>query len=415
MTASRGRSVGLGLLIIIVNVLIVALVAVSVSQRGISGWWATLRGEWVPLEDALDADDPLADDALTTTAAPDDDALTTTPPAVTEAPSEEPAPPTAAELYAEGEDVTVLVLGDLTGVHENDWPAAWGRMLSSERAVHIYSPLESDPTQYGQPLDLGEGQASVSLYNASYVDGTPAYAAERLPLLAAEEPDVILLSYGRSNTPEDLPPELDALWEAIAETFPEVESYVVVAPPRVDGPEPTTEATREWAQEADAPVIDVARVFEDEGIVRSTQSGRDPRAVNIPGNERWAQIVHRTVLGTELEAPQADAAPAPTEEPAAGDPAPPVAEPVPPVEPTYIAPPYVPPYIPPYQPPVLPPALTPAPTPAPTEPEPTAPEPTDPAPTDPLPTDPPSTGEPPTEPPAQDAAALFRLLASLGA
>src|SRR5690606_13347996 len=113
--------------------------------------------------------------------------------------------------------------------------------------------------------------ASVSIFNASYVDGTPDYAAERLNLLAPEKPDVVLLNYGRANTPEDLPDGLDELWAAIGDELPDAEAYVVVAPPRLDGLEPTVEATREWAEKVDAPVIDAAEVFEEQGIVWSTQ------------------------------------------------------------------------------------------------------------------------------------------------
>lgn len=429
MIASRTKSVGLGLTVIIVNVLLVALVAIGMSQRGFSGWWQTLRGEWVPLDDALDVDDPLADRSTATTPPPDDGQATTEPPPEMAETTEEPEPegPSVEERYAEGEDITVLVLGDRTGVHANDWPAAWGRMLATDRTVEIFSPLASDPTRYGEPLELGGGDATVSIYNASYIDGTPSYSAERLPLLGAESPDVVLLNYGRSNTPEDLPEGLDALWAAVEDEFPDTEPYVVVAPPRLDGQNPTVDVTREWAEETDAPLIDVAELFEDEGIVALTQSGRDPLAVNIYGNEVWAQEVHREVLGSEPPSPEPAPNAAPPTEPAVQEPAEveppsqaaaetaPPAEPQPPVdEPAapqpsqwaYIPPPapqpspapYVPPYEPPAEPTVDPsPTSTavpaPAPAPAPPDPDPTEPEPTDPPDgTEPAPTDPPEAG-----------------------
>ena len=109
---------------------------------------------------------------------------------------------------------------------------------------------------------------------------------------------MVLVSYGRSNTPEDLGPQLDELWAAIGEQLPSAERYVVVAPPRLDGLPPTDGATRAWAEGSGAPLIDVAQVFAEEGIVEGTLSGRDPLAVNIYGSDRWAQIVHDEVLDT---------------------------------------------------------------------------------------------------------------------
>lgn len=374
MKGSRVRSVGLGVLVVTVNVMLVALVAIGVSQRGFSGWWATLRGEWQPLD--VELEDPFAvtEDPSLTTDAPTEDgsAVTTAPPTTTE----EPEPPTVAERYEDGEDLTVLVLGDLMGTHENDWPAAWGRMLSAERTVAIYPPLAADPTRYSDPLVLGGGEASISIYNSSLYEGTPGYAAERLDLLAPDPPDVVLVSYGRSNTPEDLPDQLAALWKAIGKEFPDAESHVIVEPPRLDGLEPTTEATRRWAKRANAPLIDVAEVFEDEGIVWATQSMRDPLAVNIYGGERWAQVVQEAVLGRPVaDQPAADAAAAvePTTDPAGTVPTDQVWEP--PVEqqpPVWTPPPWTPPPAPSPEPTGEPTESAPAPTTSPDDPSPSS-------------------------------------------
>jgi hypothetical protein len=403
--------VGLGLTVILVNVLLVALVAIGVSQRGFPGWWATLRGEWAPLDEALDVEDPLADWSAVTTPPPDDEQGTTAPAPQTAVVTEEPQPeaPSVEELYEEGGDITILVLGDRTGVHDNDWPAAWGRILSAERSVEIYSPLQSDPTQYGAPLELGADGATVSIYNASYLDGTPSYAAERLSLLGAEDPDVILLNYGRASTPQDLPGGLDLLWSAIEDEFPDTERYAVVAPPRLDGQAPTVEVTREWAEEKGAPLIDVAELFEDEGIVTLTQSVRDPLAVNIYGNEVWAREVHEEVFGSTPPAPEpGDEAVLPATR-AEVEPSTPVeveASPATTPQPDPV------PYIPPYQPapeptagPTPTPTAVPAPAPAPTEPEPTGSE----------PTHPPDTTDPePTDPPTEDTTDLSRVLPGIG-
>lgn len=289
---------GLGILIIVVNVLVVTLVAVGMSERGISGWWATLRGDWASIDEAVDAQDPLAlEDPGTATAAPDGSQTTADDSAATTGPAPAADPGSPEQLYAAGEDLTVLVLGDRTSVHENDWPYAWGRILAGERYVEVYSPTPGDPTEYGDPLRLGGGDARVSIFNASYLEGTPVYAAERLSLLAPVDPDVVLLSYGRANTPQDLPAQLDQLWTATGEQFPQAERHVVVAPPRLDGLPTTEEATRAWAGQVGAPTVDVAEVFVRDDLLWVTQSGRDLLAVNIYGNDIWARLVHEAVLG----------------------------------------------------------------------------------------------------------------------
>lgn len=397
MKGSRVRSVGLGVLVVTLNVALVALVAMGVSQRGFSGWWATLRGEWTPVDAAVKVEDPFAstDDSVITTHPPaEDDSVTTTAPPTRSAP---PEPPSVAERFEDGEDLTVLVLGDLMGTHENDWPAAWARMLSADRTVQIYPPLAEDPTRYSDPLILGGGASTVSIYNSSLYDGTPAYAAKRLSLLAPEEPDVVLLSYGRANTPDDLPGGLNRLWKAVDREFPDAESHVIVEPPRLDGLAPTTDATRQWAEDHDAPVIDVARVFEDEGIIWATQSMRDPLAVNIYGGERWAQIVQEAVFGGPVQGGEqdgsdvgADATSAADLDPVDVQPTEPVWQPPaqqPPVQeqppPVWTPPPWQPVPTSPTGPTTSPTETAPAPTLPTEEPSPpTSTEPTEPAPTD---------------------------------
>lgn len=303
-STSRVKSTGLGLVIILVNVLIVALVAIGFSQRGFTGWWQTARGDWsVP-----QVEDPYAEDEVDPTSPPDDDMATSGPTddaestdEPTEEPTEEPEESlTLAERFAEEEDLTVLVLGDRTGAHPNDWVAALARDLSTERQIELVNTTPQDALLYGPVETLGEGPATISIWNSSMYGGTAGYVAQELSVLTPpQEPDVVLFNFGRANTPEDLPEQLDALWEATGELIPEAERYVVVQPPRRDGLPPTTEATREWAQDVDAPLVDIAEDFEAADLLDVTVSTRDPLSVNIFGGERWAQIVRDGLFGSQ--------------------------------------------------------------------------------------------------------------------
>ncbi|WP_139722498.1 SGNH/GDSL hydrolase family protein [Serinicoccus chungangensis] len=411
--ASRVRSTGLGFVVILTNVLIVALVAIGFSQRGFSGWWDTLRGDWEPPT----VSDPYADDAAEATSPPTEDEPETEPtPTPSPSPTtEEPEPPSLEERFEEGEDLSVLVLGDRTGTHENDWVAAWARQLTGSRDVQLTSTLAEDPTRYGDPVDFGGEGPAVDIDNASLVQGTPEYAAARLDLFVQGDPDLVLVSFGRANTPEDLPGQLSDLHDELTQELPEAEVRYVVQPPRRDGQPVVADTVREWAADQDdIELVDVAQVFEDEGIVDATVSGRDPLSVNIFGGQRWAQIVQEAVFGgdqqAEEDAPQdggnAGAGPpaedGAAEEEAAGAAGPqePSAQPSPPA-PSLVGPTAEPS---PWQPPTSPwsPPPAPAPDPVPTTPAPTGPTgpPSTPAPTDPTPGSPPSTDpEPsPTQP-----------------
>ncbi len=396
-------------MVILTNVLIVALVAIGFSQRGFSGWWDTLRGDWQPPT----VSDPYADDSQVT--APPTESEPTPSPSPSPSPSpttEEPEPPSLAERFEEGEDLSVLVLGDRTGTHENDWVAAWARQLTDSREVQLTSTLAEDPTRYGDPVGFGGEGPVLDIDNASLVQGTPEYAAARLDLFVQDDPDLVLVSFGRANTPEDLAGQLSDLQDELAQELPDAQVRYVVQPPRRDGEPPVTDTVREWAQDEDAELIDVAQVFEEEGIVDETVSGRDPLSVNIFGGQRWAQVVQDAVFGgdpvDEDDAPQDDDAGAAPEVDggdgadedagveggsAAADPTraqEPSAQSAPPVA-TQVRPTADPS---PWQPSVSPWSPAPSPEPSPTAPAPTGPTPSS-GPTGPEPTGPPSTSPEP--------------------
>lgn len=294
VATGRMRGAGLGLAVILANILLVAVVVVLMT-----------RGDGAPgSDDANQAGETSAatpitpGDESTATAAPSTGTAAPSPGTETATPtSEEPEPgPTLAERYADGEDLTVVVLGDRTGTDPADWALTWARQLAAERVVEVHTPSPADGTVYLDPEVLGQGEATISFYNASRVGGTPVYAAERVELLVPRNADLVLVNYGRSNDETDIARELGRLRSALELHRPDTEVRVIIQPPRQDGLPSLVEITRTWAEAARVETIDVAEVFEEEGILQLTVSTRDPLSVNLFGADRWAQIVHEAVF-----------------------------------------------------------------------------------------------------------------------
>lgn len=402
MTTRRVRGASLGLVIILINILLVAALVMATSSRTVSDLFNP--DDAAPTSQGPEPD--AVEDTASRTATP-----TLMPPPTADTTTATADGPSLSDRFEDGEDLTVVVLGDQTGTDPADWVRAWAELLATERTVEYLTPTASDPTEYGDPAVLGDGESSVSIFNASLVGGTPDYAAERIGAYLPSGTDLVLLNFGRSNTDEDLVGELDELRSALLDATG-AEIYAVVQPPRQDGAEQLTELTREWAQDTDTSVIDVAEVFEDEDLTTLTVSTRDPLSVNLAGAARWAQIVQSETFGGELAPVEATTPPEilppalptatqPIEEPTTEEPpsTPPPDDPPPSTPPPDDPPPYTPP---PYTPPPPPPTTTPTPTPPPTtDPEPTEPpEPTDPEPTEPPDPGPTGTAEPgPTQPP----------------
>ncbi|WP_141783264.1 SGNH/GDSL hydrolase family protein [Ornithinicoccus hortensis] len=299
MTTRRVLGAALGFGFIILNIAIIALVVISTSQRGWSGLLGRETTETAataaPTTPPSSPTTPSPTDATPSSTRSGDTTPTTASPTTTPEPEPEP---TLAERYADGEALTVVVLGDQTGVDPADWVLAWARQLSGAHAVEVYATSTGDPTLYLGPETLGLGEPRITLYNASHIGNTPGYAANRLGALLPEDPDVVLLNFGRSNDQEDITDELQTLWESLTQDR-DLDTRVVIQPPRQDGQPPLDELTRQWTEDSDAETIDVAAVFEEEGIVWSTVSVRDPLSVNIYGAGRWAEIVQSELLGGE--------------------------------------------------------------------------------------------------------------------
>lgn len=221
-----------------------------------------------------------------------------------------PAPATATPMpsgtdlramFAAGKSLNIVVLGDQTGVDDNDWVETWVRTLADVRPVRLLRTRESDPTTYRAPARLGEASTSgtdpVTVRNASAIGATPRYAAERVAALVPADTDAVIVNFGRSNTRDTIAEELTTLMRALKEAAPSTQVRVVVQPARQDG-EPTLDATvRAWGARNDATLVDVAQVFDDEGLTETVVSTRDPLSVNLAGARAWAAVVQEDVLG----------------------------------------------------------------------------------------------------------------------
>lgn len=275
----RLRGFLLGILLLGLNILLVATLVIATSGGGLS----------------RPADADPASPAPGETPGP---TATAADPTASE--TEDPTP-TLPVRFASGDAVSVVVLGDQTGTDEDDWVQAWARTLAGIRRVELFSLSATDPTIYDDPIVLGaapqDGAGRISIHNGSSIGASPAYVTPRLPLLMPPDADVVLLSFGRSNTPADITRELSGLSAALARDWPGAEVRVIVQPPRQDGEPVLDELVRDWAADAGLAVIDVAAVFVAEGIVEATVSTRDPLSVNILGGLTWARVVQDSLFG----------------------------------------------------------------------------------------------------------------------
>lgn len=286
MDGRRLRGILLGIIVVGVNILLVATLVVATSSGFVSGFLS------------MDTDDPAPSQATSPTRTPS--SATSTPgPAAT---GENEPPAAVREQFATGAPVRVVVLGDQTGTHEDDWVQTWARTLAQVRPVALLSPRDTDPTIYEEPVSLGAeqpgpGNGLITVRNASIVGGSPGYVTPRLPLLVPGDTDVVILSFGRSSSTTDIETDLSELYTALRAEVPAAQILVVVQPPRQDGEPVLDGLVRDWAEESGLATIDVAGEFAEQGIIDETVSARDPLSVNILGGRTWAGIVQDAVFG----------------------------------------------------------------------------------------------------------------------
>ena len=187
----RGADIGLGLLAIVVNVgLVVAVVMLTTGP-------------------ADPATDPTATPTHSATASP----------SATATPTPTPTPSSPEELFASG-PVSLTVLGDQTGDGPGEWVSVVASLLAQDHRVTLDQLDPQDPTVYAQEQSLGGSGPQVTIHNASRPGVTASYAASRIEFLVPDQPDIVVLNYGRNDTASSVAKGLDRTTTAVRERWP---------------------------------------------------------------------------------------------------------------------------------------------------------------------------------------------------
>jgi hypothetical protein len=287
MNRSRVKSALLGLVILLVNVsLVVAVVSVT---RGRSGG----RPELPPSADAK---------SHAVTGTPTVSGSTAAPSSV----SADQLAAKAAAVVDSTKPVNVAVLGDGTGDESGEWVQVLATLLARTRTVGLRNLNASDPTTYDAPVTYGTSGPRTTVWNGSRQGAGAAYAARRLDFLVPTTPDVVLLSYGRSNTASDIPAALTSTYTTLRAKWPGVPVLVVLqAPDRDDVIGPVRVATEDWAATHKLPTVDVAAAFSSAGDPNRYVSVVDPPSTNSKGGRLWARTAY-AALGGDVSGLPAD-------------------------------------------------------------------------------------------------------------
>lgn len=284
MRGSRTTTLSLGLLAVLVNV---GLVVAAVFLLG-------------------DGSDPGSGGSTAT--------VTSTPPATT-GPSGTRVPTDVHQLVSADRPIVIGILGDGTGDEQGEWVTVLGELLGTSRAVSLHNLDLSDPTRYAEQLTYGSVGLDATIWNGSRRGATADYAAERLDFLIPEEPDVVILNYGRDDSADEIGTRLDTTRAAIAEKWPGVPVLVTLqAQDRDDAIEPVRTATHEWAAANDVATIDVAGTFAATEDPNNFVSIVDPPSVNARGGRLWGETVFLALGGAPEQAASLPEEPSPTTE-----------------------------------------------------------------------------------------------------
>lgn len=298
----RGTDVGLGLLAIVVNVGLVVAVVV----------WATGRSDELP---------PAA--ATPTPTA-------TSSPTVSRSATPTPSPSGAPAVLARTTPITIAVLGDQTSDGQGEWVSVMAELLGRNRQVTLHQLDPQDPTVYAGRQVFGSSGPRVDIYNGSRAEATADYAAQRLRFLSPKKPDLVLLNYGRNDSPGRVGARLQATATAVRATWKDAVLGVTLQPPsRGDAGKEVRDGVIAWAQTSRVPTVNVAAAFIKTGEAEAYVSGRDPLAMTAGGDQLWGSTVYRLLVGANPPA-----LPEPTPEPTPEETVPEPSITTPPVTPT---------------------------------------------------------------------------------
>ena len=267
----RGSDIGLGLLAIVVNIgLVVGIVMLTTGP-------------------ADPESSPSATPSPSVSASP---SATPTP-----TPTPSPTPSSPEELFAAG-PVSLTVLGDQTGDGPGEWVSVVASLLAQDHRVTLDELDPQDPTVYAQEQTLGDSGPKVEVHNASRPGVKASYAASRIEFLIPDQPDIVVLNYGRNDTASSVAKGLERTTAAVRERWPAATVVLTVQPPTADdGDAAVRKAAETWAEGADVGTLDIASAFTDTGQPNAYISGRDPLVMSSAGDRLWGETAYALLTG----------------------------------------------------------------------------------------------------------------------
>jgi hypothetical protein len=221
----------------------------------------------------------------------------------TPSPSSSTAPASLAEarsVLARSSDVTVSVLGDGTGDSPTDWVTRWARALGVSRSVRLHRWLPDSRTWSSDVVTFGSpGQPQVSIWNCSQPYAKADFPADRIGNVQPEKPDLVLYSFGHSDSADSVTDHLSSTIAAVRTKWgTDIAGVVILQNPgrwslRKDQ-DRTLSALRTWAAASEQPTIDVAKAFVDSPSP-SSELMRDDTYPSASGSLLWEQTVAKAL------------------------------------------------------------------------------------------------------------------------
>lgn len=186
-----------------------------------------------------------------------------------------------------GDGSRVLVLGDSTGNANDEWVSLWAQ--SAQMPIALWDT--DTESEYVREDD------STRVWSAAMNSGTADYPLDHDEIWPAQDPDLVLLSYGHFHeSGEEASTALKELRGDVAERYPDAPIVVVLQNPEADDADADRRsAIADWAESAGLPTIDVAKAFEGaespEGLLA------DEVNPSPEGSQLWAETVAEALAG----------------------------------------------------------------------------------------------------------------------
>lgn len=248
---------------------------------------------------AYRADAESARDAGASQEAPEGSGEASPSPSATETVEAAPADPVEAATAAArdvvngSEDAVINVLGDSTSNTSSEWVYRWAAELGAEASVSVHTWNPESGTWFPETRDFGEGERTITIWNASASEGNPGFPLE-LEGMIEPEADLTILNYGHWGAPEAVASSLDELLGSLDAGGEGTAPVVLTAqnpalPTWIGYADTNRDAMRAAAEERQLPVIDVFAAFEEAGDWESLLV--DEVNPNDAGQQLWADTV----------------------------------------------------------------------------------------------------------------------------